>query len=300
MRHFKYFTIIIITITLLFTSCSQSNNGRSELRLGNKKYESGLFNESESNYLKSIYQSESLEAFYGLGNSLQRQLTYSIQEKQDTIDSIANNAYNEGIELSTLNKLKLSKLYHNQGNLFYLKGLRYKNLQNLDESNRHFHQSAECYKSSLRLNPSDNETRYNLAMALYMLQQNKNEQEKNQDQNQNDKQDQNKEQDQNQNENQDQNKEQNQNQNENQDQNQSSSNKEDQRHNDNQDNNNNNEANKQQPQNNPLNNYSPRSQGEIDERTANQLLNAAQQDENRVQKKIEKASAGYYSNEKDW
>ena len=47
---------------------------------------------------------------------------------------------------------KLSKAYHNLGNSFFV-------LEQYDKA-------IEAYKQSLRLNPSDNETRYNLVKAM--------------------------------------------------------------------------------------------------------------------------------------
>lgn len=61
-----------------------------------------------------------------------------------------------------------AKIYHNMGNVL-LKGQKYQ-------------EAAEAFKQSLRLNPSDDETRYNLAYALEKLQE---QQQQNQDQNQN-------------------------------------------------------------------------------------------------------------------
>ena len=74
------------------------------------------------------------------------------------------------------------------GNLRYMSGMRNKKMQQLDESNKHFQESIDYYESSLRLNSKDDDTRYNLAMAQYMLEKNReeqNNQNQNKDQNQN-------------------------------------------------------------------------------------------------------------------
>ena len=75
-------------------------------------------------------------------------------------------------------KAKLAQIYHNMGVIFH--------------SQKDYAKAVEAYKESLRNNPKDDETRYNLALAQKQLQ----DQQQNQDQNQDqDKQDQQKEQD---------------------------------------------------------------------------------------------------------
>ena len=75
-------------------------------------------------------------------------------------------------------KSNLAQIYHNMGVIFH--------------SQKDYAKAVEAYKESLRNNPKDDETRYNLALAQKQLQ----DQQQNQDQNQDqDKQDQQKEQD---------------------------------------------------------------------------------------------------------
>ena len=267
---FKY---LLLTIVLIINSCNSFSDGRSDLRLGNKKYINGLYNESESKYLKSLYQQGSIEAFYGLGNSLQRQAIYTSQEKIDTIDSLANKAYKDGIGQNSNNKKKLCKLFHNQGNLYLTSGLRFKNLQKIEESNQRFEHAIMCYKSALRINPNDNETRYNLALSIYLL--NKNQKSINNNQNKDNQ------------SNQDTNK------------NKEESNKENNKNDSESQNDKNNSDNHQSNKNN-ASEVTNISSEQLDERTINQLLNSAQRDENNVHKKIENASMHSNSNEKDW
>ena len=69
-------------------------------------------------------------------------------------------------------KMKLAHIYHNMGVLF--------------QAGKDYAQAVEAYKMSLRNNPKDDETRYNLALAQKMLkdqQQNQQNQDQNQDQN---------------------------------------------------------------------------------------------------------------------
>ena len=177
-----YFLIIIIAF--LFSSCESESDGRSDLRIGNKQYNRQSYNDAESSYLKSIEQSSSAEALYGRGNSSQRLSLSAPSDKLPTIDSVALSTYNLALNQCQVNNLKKSKIYHNMGNLCYMSGMRNKKIQRLDESNKHFQESIEYYESSLRLNPKDDDTRYNLAMAQYMLEKNQEEQ-SNQNQNEN-------------------------------------------------------------------------------------------------------------------
>ena len=71
-------------------------------------------------------------------------------------------------------KKKLAQIYHNMGVIL--------------QSSKQLPQCIEAYKQSLRNNPKDNETRYNLALAQKQLkdqqqnQQNQDQQQNNQDQ----------------------------------------------------------------------------------------------------------------------
>lgn len=75
-------------------------------------------------------------------------------------------------------KSNLSQIYHNMGVIFH--------------SQKDYAKAVEAYKESLRNNPKDDETRYNLALAQKQLQDQQQNQNQNQDQ---DKQDRQKEQD---------------------------------------------------------------------------------------------------------
>ena len=293
----------LLTISLLsifLTSCDESTRGRQELRKGNKKYESSLYDKAQSSYMKSVESEKSLEAYYGIGNSIQRQSLSYPSDKQSEMDSTAESSYQNSLSVDLPNRLKRSKVYHNQGNLYYLGGLRYKNLQQLSESNKKFESAIESYKSSLINNPNDDETRYNLAMAMYMLEKNRQEQQEqdNNQQNQDNKDDQENK------DNKDQQNKDNQNQDNKENQDQENKEKKDQQDKQNQDRQDKQDEDKQQNKNTqpnqPEQSQMDREKAKIDEKTANQLLNAAQQDENKVQKKLEKATVGEGRYEKDW
>lgn len=182
------YTVLLFLLTISLVASAQKDV-RKYIREGNKSYEEKLYNAAEANYNSALKSNEaSPEALYNLGN------TYYQQGKWDE----ALKTYEKYLTVqasSTPNPLNMSQAWHNMGNTF----LHKKDLE----------KSKEAYKNALRLNPADDQTRYNLAVVQKMIQDQKND-----DQNQDQNKDQNKDQ---QDQNKDQNKDQ---QDQNQDQNQ--------------------------------------------------------------------------------
>jgi len=133
--------LIILLGILPFLATAQ---GKLELYRGNQAYLDGDLQEAENQYRSSLNEAPGqFEGTFNLGNTYYR--------KQDL--SNANSHYQQAIE-SESDPIKKARAYHNMGNSL---------LQNskIDES-------IEAYKNALRLNPSDDETRYNLAYAQRM------------------------------------------------------------------------------------------------------------------------------------
>ncbi|MDR3218020.1 MAG: tetratricopeptide repeat protein [Dysgonamonadaceae bacterium] len=162
-----------LTLTFLFafsTIIFSQKEVRTELRKGNKNYKQEKYSEAEIDYRKALEaNARSADAAYNLGNSLY---------KQSKLPEAL--AQYEAASANEPDKEKLAKTWHNAGNVF---------MQNED-----YAKSIEAYKQSLRKNPHDDETRYNLALAQKLLenqqqQQDQNKQDqKNQDQQQQDQQ----------------------------------------------------------------------------------------------------------------
>ena len=227
---------------------------------------------------------KTLEAYYNLGNSVAAQGN----------DSVAFEQYKNALEQIAETPEKKAYVYHNMGNMTYLNG-RSLMKANSPDAMKSFQQAVELYKSALRCNPSADETRYNLAMAQYMLkknQQNQNQQGQDQNQDQQQNKDQDKKDDQKDKQDQgDQNKDQQKDQDK-QDQQNKNQQKQDQQNQDQQkqDQQQKQEQQQQQPQ-----------KPQIDDKTAEQLLNSAQQDEKAVQRKVQKAEKAHRQGlEKDW
>ena len=270
----------ILTVCSLFL-CLQlaaQNNDRDCIRMGNKHFRDKEYNKAETWYRKALEMNKTLEAYYNLGNSVAAQGN----------DSVAFEQYKKALEQIAETSEKKAYVYHNMGNMTYLNG-RSLMKANSPDAMKSFQQAVELYKSALRCNPSDDETRYNLAMAQYMLkknQQNQNQQGQDQNQDQQQNKDQDKKDDQKDKQDQgDQNKDQ-----------QKDQDKQDQQNKDQQkqDQQNQNQQKQEQQQQQPQ-------KPQIDDKTAEQLLNSAQQDEKAVQRKVQKAEKAHRQGlEKDW
>lgn len=128
------------------------------IRKGNDFYEAGKFTEAEVAYRKAIeIEGDTYEGSFNLGNALLKQKKYD--ESLQQLQVLAG---------TEKDKAKLSEIFHNLGNAYL-------------ESQK-LEQSIAAYKSALRHNPADNETRYNLAYAQLLLKEQE-EQEQNQDEN---------------------------------------------------------------------------------------------------------------------
>ncbi|WP_062057305.1 tetratricopeptide repeat protein [Aquimarina longa] len=133
--------------------------------------EDGNFPKAEGEYRKAIAKNPiNPIAKYNLANA------YYNSEKYDE----ATLRYTEAAKVATAKEEK-HKAFHNQGNT-YMEQKKYK-------------EAVESYKNALRNNPKDDKTRYNLALAKKMLEQQQQQNDQNKDDKNKDK-DQNKEQNQ--------------------------------------------------------------------------------------------------------
>lgn len=132
----------LFAIALLITSSGFAQSARSLARKGNQAYKKEAYSEAEVKFRKSLKAgSDFNKARYNLANTLIKQKRY----KQ------AAQKFNEVVENAESKAVK-AKAYHNMGNAF-LKA------QKLDKS-------IKAYKNALRLNPQNEEARYNLSYAL--------------------------------------------------------------------------------------------------------------------------------------
>ena len=228
------------------------------IRKGNKFYADSLYEKAEIEYRKALeLNPESVDAMYNLGNALFYQIPQSQEKGQEAMKQ-----YTTAAKLET-DKSRLAQIYHNLGTLMYMA--------------QQYPQSVEAYKESMRNNPYDNETRYNLAKAIHMLkqqQQNQENKEQNQEQQQQQKQEQQQQQEE------QQNKEQEQQQNQQQD----------------------NQQQEQQEEQQQQQQQQQQAEEQISKENAEQILNALMQDEKEIQEKQKKMMQQQRGKtlEKDW
>jgi Ca-activated chloride channel family protein len=209
----------IATVCLLLIAvAAQAQTDRQYVRQGNKLFQKGDFEHAEVAYAKAIEKNEkNPQAHYNLGNALMAQRK----------DSAAVVQFQAAGQLET-NPLRKSQAYHNIGVVC--------------QQNKLYGDAIEAYKQALRLNPNDDETRYNLALCKHEKQK--------QDQNQ-------------------------------QNQNQNQQNKDDQQKKDNQD--------KQEQQQDQDKQKQQEQKPQMSKENAEQLLNAAMQQEKQTQKRMKEA-----------
>ena len=195
------------------TLTASAQTDRQYVRQGNKLYRGGDYPNAEVSYRKAVEKNaRNPQAAFNLGNALMAQKK----------DSAAIEQFEHAAKLET-NPLRKAQAYHNMGVIC--------------QTHRMYGEAIEAYKNALRLNPNDDETRYNLVLC------------KHQQQKQQQKQDQNK-----------------------QNENQKNDDKKDQQKN---------EENKQKKQEQP--------KPQMSKENAEQLLNAAIQNEKQTQDKMKKA-----------
>lgn len=151
-----------ITLLFLFVAGSAfaQKTERDYLRSGNKLYNDSLFVKAEVDYRKALEMNpKSTDAMFNLGNSLlMQQKAKEAMEQFETASKVEKD------------KDKLAQIYHNMGVIL--------------QSSKQYPQCIEAYKESLRNNPKDDETRYNLALAQKLLKDQQQNQDQNQDQEQ--------------------------------------------------------------------------------------------------------------------
>ena len=161
----------VVTLMLLLVAMSISaQTDRQYIRQGNKQFNAGDYPNAEVSYRKAVEKNpKNPQAVYNLGNALMAQKK----------DSAAIEQFQNASKLET-NPLRKYQSFHNMGVIC--------------QSHKMYGEAIEAYKNALRLNPADDETRYNLILCKHEKEkqdQNKQNQDQNkQDQKQDDKKDQ--------------------------------------------------------------------------------------------------------------
>ena len=157
------FLPIFLCIGLAATA--QTMTEKDYIRSGNRHYADSLFEKAEVDYRKALEQNPSSTiALYNLGNALLGQIAQNPAKGEEALSQ-----YVTAAKLET-DKTRLAQIYHNIGVLMY--------------AAQQYGESVAAYKESLRNNPTDHETRYNLAKAMHMNKQQQQDQQQEQQQNQ--------------------------------------------------------------------------------------------------------------------
>lgn len=143
---------LVLSILMIQALVGFAQTDRQHIRYGNRWFKQDNYVKAEAEYRKAVDKNPSNpQALYNLGCAL-------LMQKKD---SAAIQQFEHAGKIETAPKRK-AMAYHNIGWIC--------------QSLKMYGEAAEAYKESLRNNPSDNETRYNL--ALCMRQQKKNKQDK--------------------------------------------------------------------------------------------------------------------------
>ncbi|HNR49272.1 MAG TPA: tetratricopeptide repeat protein [Bacteroidia bacterium] len=238
--------LILLSFMLLIPFMGMAQNEKSLVRKGNRDYKKGDFSEAELQYRKSIEKNnKTQEGKFNLGDALYKQGKYD--EAAGTFQNLSNEKPDKDLK---------AKSFYNQGNAL-LKAEKYQ-------------ESANAYKESLKINPNDEDARYNYVYALSKLRQQQQQQQQQQDKNKKDNKDKNKDQQKNQDKKDDKKNDKNQQQNQNQQQKDQKDQKEQ----------------AQQPK--------------ISKEDAERMLQAVNNDEKELQKKMAKKEGARVRIEKQW
>ena len=151
----------MLCLLLVAASASAQMTDRQYIRQGNKQFRSGDYANAEVSYRKAIEKNaKNPQAAFNLGNALMAQKK----------DSAAVEQFQGAARLET-NPLRKAQAYHNMGVIC--------------QTHKMYGEAIEAYKNALRLNPKDDETRYNLVLCKHQKQ--KQDQQQNQQGGDNDK-----------------------------------------------------------------------------------------------------------------
>ncbi len=136
----------MLCMLLVAASASAQMTDRQYIRQGNKQFRSGDYANAEVSYRKAIEKNaKNPQAAFNLGNALMAQKK----------DSAAVEQFQGAANLET-NPLRKAQAYHNMGVIC--------------QTHKMYGEAIEAYKNALRLNPKDDETRYNLVLCKHQKQ----------------------------------------------------------------------------------------------------------------------------------
>ncbi|MGC6470768.1 MAG: tetratricopeptide repeat protein [Flavobacteriales bacterium] len=149
-------TFLLLLVLSSITTLAQHPNQL--IRSGNYEYQDSSFTESEKYYREALIKKPgSFEASFNLADAIYKQENFS--ESSSLFNALAE---------KTEQKIEKSKSFHNLGNSLFKE-------QKIDEA-------IEAYKNALRNNPDDIDTKFNLAYAQKLKQQQQNQKQEKEEQ----------------------------------------------------------------------------------------------------------------------
>ena len=133
--------IILFILAILIGIPIFAQQKQSLLREGTKLYSDSSYSQAEIKYRKALEKDQDyFKSSFNLADAVYKQERY--EEASSLFNALKDNASS---------KDDLAKVYHNLGN-------------SLAKENK-YEKAINAYKNSLRINPTDDETRYNLALT---------------------------------------------------------------------------------------------------------------------------------------
>ena len=158
--------LLVMTLSSYMVE-AQSAQTRKDTRKGNREYRSNHFDRAEVDYRRALHHdSTAYRAHYNLGNTLYRQKKYEEAAQH----------YSRALEHPDLDKKTRSRILHNRGNSNLKAGLQ---KENRAEGMDQFQKAVNDYQEALKINPKNDDTRYNLSYAKKLLQQAQQQQQQN-------------------------------------------------------------------------------------------------------------------------
>ena len=138
----------LLVLFLLASLSAFAQNDRDYIRRGNRRMADSIYDKAQVEYQKAIeFDNTNAQAHYNNGNAL------LFQNKAED----AMKEYETASKFEK-NSKRLAMIYHNMGVLL--------------QAAKQYDKALECYKNSLRKDPTSDATRYNYALCLFQLKKN--------------------------------------------------------------------------------------------------------------------------------
>ncbi len=151
--------VILLIVCFFSLQVIYAQSSAKQIRQGNNAFEEGNYSDAELLYRRALDTDQQWEkqALFNIGNSLYKQNKY--EESAELFGKLSSN--------ESLSDKEKAEVFHNLGNTYLMQ--------------EKYQESIDAYKKSLRLNPNDEDTRYNLSYAMKKLQQQNQQNQQNKD-----------------------------------------------------------------------------------------------------------------------